>query len=878
MNKYYLVLFFVFLNFLSHAQVNVDVNFDINHIVGAVDSFNREKFINCHSDPSDNDFNDQPDKLAYLINDLDVYFGRETGRMRFQVNQVKEDPSRPGFADPADILTIGNRFKNNYRVNSTDRHAFEKGRLMTAAQDVPFYPNGSNATGKGWFFSQVNTAAEPFGTALGEYMGRYLRDAHGTGGSSGFVKPTWVEVMNEPIWPLVDFNLHGGATIDDVFKMHETVADQIKIYAPDVKVGGWATAFPDLEKNGVTNAVPFGQWEERWKRFIDEVGAKMDFYSIHIYDFPGISGGLEQYRKGSNMEATMDMIEHYNTIKYGSVKPWIISEYGSQLNDWYNQSWSPFRDWLFLKAQSSMMMQFMERADVIEKAVPFSVMKAEWGFGNFRDNGVPYYWRMMRRENEPSDYSGDWVWTDYIKFFELWSDVKGKRIDTKSTDPDLMVDAYVDGNKAYVVFNNIDEKNINVNLNQFGLNGNTVTNVKIKHLYLGLDNTPKLDVTESSSVPTTITVGEEGTMIIEYTFGTNLTIDETSKETKTYATTYKQEILSNQPISFTIPNVTKGTFGEAILRLGIGREKAKSRIPASISVNGGVPITDFSSDYRGDDQSDRNSFFGVIEIPIPYASLIKGDNTITVTYNDAGGFVSSCALQAFELSRMVNRTGETTERTRALVFNNRDQYFESGGTVPSVKFGEEMGINITYATGVDATGVEEDLHYIATQVRQIDGNGAAVNTSAFTVVVSGDADNTGTLTYNYTIPETFGDGSAIPATSELPAGHQLLLLIFMSVDTDGGFANANNTIFIEKDASLSVNDEVKNTKKIALFPNPSSDIVKIKGDFVSWKLYSITGKTLLKGSDKQLDISKLSSGTYFLTFDNKGKSFIVLKE
>lgn len=226
------------------------------------------------------------------MNDLDVYLGRATGSMRFHLNQLQEDPSRPGFADPNQMVTKGTNSKNNYANSRKDRHPFEKGDWITGAQDNPFYPNGINTTSQGWKLSTTDTEAEPFGTALGEYMGRFLRDYHGTGGNTGTVKPKWVEVMNEPVWPLVERGLHGGGTLDGIFKMHSSVADEIKKYSPDSKVGGFCTAFPDLEKNN------FDQWDERWKRFIDEVGPKMDFYSIHLYDFPGISGGKEQYRKG----------------------------------------------------------------------------------------------------------------------------------------------------------------------------------------------------------------------------------------------------------------------------------------------------------------------------------------------------------------------------------------------------------------------------------------------------------------------------------------------------------------------------------------------------------------------------------------------------
>ncbi|MEM6699302.1 MAG: beta-agarase, partial [Bacteroidota bacterium] len=470
------------------AQVNVDVNFDLKHRVGSKETFDREKFIVLHAGATENDYNNELGKLDTLMNLYDAYYGRETGRMRFVGDQVSEDPNRMGFADSTSIAAQGTSLNANYAAN-TAKHPYEKGNLITAAQDVPFYPNGNNPTKQGWFFSSNDTPSEPFGSATGQFMGLFTRDLYGTGGVNGPPRPTYVEVMNEPVWPLVDEGMHGGGTIQDIFNMHLTVADSVKRYNPGIKVGGYTTAFPEFEKFGMqpNGDTLFGQWEERWQKFIDEVGPKMDFYSVHLYDFPSI-GGKEILRKGGNIEATFDMIEHYNTLVYGNVKPWVISEYGSQLNDYYAQNWSPFRDWQILKAFSSMMIQFMERPDVIEKTIPFVLTQADFSFGN-PVAGFPYPWRMMRRANEPSAYTGDWVFTEVIKFYELWSDVKGTRVDTKSTDPDLMVDAYVDqaNNKAYLILNNIDERNFSVNLNEFGLGSTNITNVKIKHLYLGSD-------------------------------------------------------------------------------------------------------------------------------------------------------------------------------------------------------------------------------------------------------------------------------------------------------------------------------------------------------------------------------------------------------
>ncbi len=617
------------------AQVSVEVDFLTNHIVGDVTSFDREKFITVHASPEENDWNDSEDKLDYLINDLDVYFGRETGAMRYQLGLIPEDPNRKGFADVSEMKDLGEIAKRNYALSKKDRHKYEKGTVTTAAQDHPYFPNGENGIGnEEWLFSQKDTSSEPFGTAVGNFMANYLKHYYGDGGVTGRAKPKYVEIMNEPVWPLVEEQLHGGASLDGVFKLHSSVADEIHRLNPDVKVGGYTTAFPDLEKYN------FQQWEDRWKRFIDELGPKMDFYSIHLYDFPGISNGKKYFRKGSHMEATMDMIEHYSTIKYGKVKPWLISEYGAQCHDWYNQPWSPYRDWLFIRSFNAMMMQLMERSNHIIKAIPFSIVKGEWG-RNAED--VPYYWRLLRQTGEPNNAKGDWVWTDVIKFYELWQNVNGNRALSSSSDIDIRVDAYAKGNKAFVILHNMDHKDAKVNLKTLGIPSNSITKANYKKLYLN-GSRPVLFEKNYNGEISTVNLEKDATVVIEYYLNASLQFPQIIKEQKVYASQYKKAIKSNEAIRFNVDGVSiSNKGGKATLRVGIGRPLMLSRAP-QIIFNGKPIIIPF--DYRGGQQKDREVFFGVLEIPVDY-NLIKKDNVVEVKFIDNGGFVSSLALQSF---------------------------------------------------------------------------------------------------------------------------------------------------------------------------------------------------------------------------------------
>ncbi len=737
----------------AYAQVTVDVNFDVRHVVGGQDTFDREKFIVLHADATEGDYNVELDKLDSLLTLYDAHYGRETGRMRFLSSQVREDPNRPGFADPSSITSFGNQLNRNYNLFQPGKHATQnRGRVITAAQDRPFFPDGTS-TGNFAFSTLDGPEDDDFGTATGEFMALFLRDAYGNdpnSGADGPPRPTWLEVINEPFFPLVDFPQGSPATADEIFEFHRTVAREVKAVNPDALVGGFTNAFPDLQFFGrdAGNQRIFGQWEERWKRFIDEVGEDMDFYSIHLYDFPSIQG-QELLRKGGNIEATLDMIEHYNTIQWGSVKPWVISEYGTQLNDFFGQNWSSGRDWFIVRAFSSMMIQFMERPDVIQKTIPFVLGRAEFLYGGAGVPGFVYPWRMMRRTEEAPAPTGTGLtqanlfpafpnftappnqkydFTEVIKFYELWADVKGTRVDTKSTDLDIMADAYIDevNNKAYLILNSLDETDLNVNLNSDGIDFSTVTSVRVKQLFLGADGNTTLSTEDFATPPNSIEVREEATVIIEYSLDQTPVIDQTSTERKIYATTYNQNIIANQSIAFTVPGVSLGTEGEAVLRLGIGRRINAQQIP-SVTVNG-TAIT-VPADYRGDTQEDRvnrgnqNIFFGMLEADVPYELLNEGNNTIVVTFPDTGGAVSSCALQTFDFTRVVERTlntlstpdFDTSGNAISLHPNPTDNLLRISGEFEDWKIYNVLGLLIRegQTSDVNVSGLTTGIYYIS---------------------------------------------------------------------------------------------------------------------------------------------------------------------
>lgn len=640
----------------TDSRPKISFNRDIKHIVGDVESFDRRKFITIHSSNTEADWfggnaqslgapNASPDLITEVMEGYDVYFGRDTGGISWQLGELNQDSARPGFVSETDAQTKGGgvRWVYSNNTNSTKIRQFENRLtdMVIGAQQHPFWPDGK-LTRKGWALSQTESPSEPFGTATGHYMGQYLAKYFnkGAGDLYGQPKPLYVEVMNEPLYDLVDASA-SPVPVEKVFQFHNTVAAEIRKTNSDVLIGGYTVAFPDYDKNN------FQQWLNRDKVFIDIAGANMDFYSIHLYDFPA-HNNREKYRRGSNVEATLDLLEHYDMIKFGQIKPLVISEYGASIHSMFFDPWTPQRDGLRLIAFNGLLMSFLERPNNIAKTIPFLPVKAEWG----RLNGIPYNDRLMRQRKEAPGETGDeWVFTDMIKFYQLWSDVKGTRIDITSNEPDLVVNAYTDNNQVYLVINNLEFNAVNFSLNEYSLNNSVFTNATIKHLYMDSQNAPVLDETTSDNFPDSLSIGANGTMIVTMNYENSTVIDQTKVEQKTYATTYLQAIQANSPLSFTINGITPVSFGEATLRLGIGRDHGKSLQP-KVTING-TEVT-VPQDYRGYDQyhqgKGRENFFGVIEIPVPY-SLLSANNQIEVSFPDAGGYVSSVALRAYHYSR-----------------------------------------------------------------------------------------------------------------------------------------------------------------------------------------------------------------------------------
>lgn len=626
---------------ISTDAINVEVYFDRKHVVGDVDSFQRHKFVTIHSANYEILKDGGNELMDYLINDLGVFYGRETGNLTGLSNHY-----------PDNVSKYCTNFKNRYAKDSRF-HSLESSQYLSVSGQYRIYDRFVSAAGDDHALAGQN---------YGDFLSIFLDEACGTGGPEGMPQPEFLEILNEPLWEPIDQYLLWKTTdpnkpteseeieiLHEHFIFHRESARELHRQFPETKIGGFAEAFPDPELRDFLN------WETRWKTFIDSCGSEMDFYSFHLYDF---NEPIYKFRKGGNMEAFMDILSHYNYLVWGEEKPFLITEFGARTRNIEDQQSNPLRDWLCSSSISSMMMQFMDRPDMIEGITPFimAVWSKDWNIFN------------------PDESTA--VFTDYVKMYQLWHGVKGTRLLTKTSDLDMQVDAYANGNKTYLILNNLENNAVSVDVTEMGIEVSDVTSTMTKQLHWSSEQV-KLDTLNFQGIPATLTLSPMATMVVEYTTADTHAIVDSLVETRYYATTYKQNISANSPIGFSLNDLDLADDGSATLRLGVGRAHGRSLQPEVKMNNVSLAIP---ADLRGDDQANKETFFGLIEIDVPY-NLLQENNIVSVEFPDEGGYVTSVVLRLFSsmggTTKIEEESGEKFElypipATNVLIVNTPD--------------------------------------------------------------------------------------------------------------------------------------------------------------------------------------------------------------
>ena len=110
--------------------------------------------------------------------------------------------------------------------------------------------------------------------------------------------------------------------------------------------------------------------------------------------------------------------------------------------------------------------------------------------------------------------------------------------------------------------------------------------------------------------------------------------------------------------------------------------------------------------------------------------------------------------------------------------------------------------------------------------------------------------------------DTYGDGLLAPGQFTLRDASQNLIAYGNS------FTFEDKTNFTTSIPS-SVNE---NINIISIYPNPVKDILSIEGEFTSIEIYNLSGKLLLKSTDKNhINTCSLSEGMYLINILTSNK-------
>jgi len=595
------IAFLVLANFpvmLLAQAVNVIINPTIKKYIGHLSAIDRTKYFNIHDIADDVE-------LKSFYTEYNVSKGRSFwGPAGFAVQKTGHIGMYPSGKSSSSTST---RKVNRWISTEHARNIYKEGidPYLLSNWVIEYFKNFVDDNSRPLYYEPMN---EPFVKARTFYD-----------------EPDWDPVAEDRV------KREMANVIKQIAqKIHQTPE------LAGMKVMGYAAAWPEFERDNFSN------WENNMKMFMDIAGEDMDAISYHLYDGVNIIG-TDQRRSGSNVEAIMDIVETYSNYKWGYVKPHAITEYGAtDAADYYERSYIMQS----VRSQNHMIFQLMDRENTMEISIPFTVAKAPWHI-IAANSYKPYHSVLFEPVpmGVPINQITEWVYNDRIYFYKLWQNVRGDRVEIKSNNPDVQVQAFLDQKTLYVAFNNLDDSVQVVDINFLGYLPPVERIVK-KSLKIFSDEPAVYDVTTLITIPNTVTLEYGETLVFEIHYASAIDYIQLNKKNRYYSTKHMQLISSNTQMDFTVNDITTSSNGYVSLSMGIGRKKNMSKLPV-VAINGApIPVP---TNWKGYDQKNRNDFFGVIEIPFPI-ELLKKDNTVSIQFPDNGGHISSLILNVEILS------------------------------------------------------------------------------------------------------------------------------------------------------------------------------------------------------------------------------------
>ncbi|MFC2098569.1 hypothetical protein ACFLSP_02370 [Bacteroidota bacterium] len=612
----------------KQSGVKLDLDLTTSRSIGGVTELNRQKYFNV-CDDGQNFYNHVPSKEVgdYLIDTLKIEFGRMIGAARRVARGVKEDPNRPGYVDP---LSVKEAAKN-------------LGYSDAIREKVPVLDIIEHGSPGGWpRFMMEKKEGRPKRTdlpvnleAAAEFMALAFKESF-----EDWNRPKYIELVNEYVFPDAT-----DEEMDRFCEMHNELAKAVHKILPGTMVGGPCYWYGNFHENG------FEDWDYTMKRYMDIAHTETDFYSFHNYDFS--NGGKRNIATGTRTEAILDLVENYGLNANNEIKLFASSELGATgVDHWWLFSNSqnlikiegsdtiqtyvdipyPELAWQHMRALNGQIMSYMNRPDRILKIVPFTLVDVSiWT--------PKAHWTLYRREDFKMD--GELLPTHHLKFYEFWKDLKGERVLLRSSNPDIQVQGFLDGQQVHLCVNNLSELDNHLSLNYELGEGTQIESASIRRFYFNGTDPVLKDSPISEDELGSLEIKGDEIIIIALNLNQSPSMKKNINESFHYSDRTVVPITTAEEIF--LVKLPSENIEYAELRVGISRDTSLSVVPV-ITLNGKKLQVNLEQSYdKQISNGQKESAWGIRTIPVP-VDLLKDENDVSINFDDEGGVISSVII------------------------------------------------------------------------------------------------------------------------------------------------------------------------------------------------------------------------------------------
>ena len=216
----------------------------------------------------------------------------------------------------------------------------------------------------------------------------------------------------------------------------------------------------------------------------------------------------------------------------------------------------------------------------------------------------------------------------------------------------------------YVALNNLEDADRTVSIQLQTISGATVNDVRIKSLIINPNEAAQFTDQTTSVLPESYQLKANETVVFEYTYNTDFSYENALISNRHYSNeSTVKTITANSSMTYTFSNVPTSSIASATLRMSIGRTHDHSKSP-TVLING--QTLSVPSNWKGYDQTNRDDFFGMIEIDVPVES-VQASNTVSLTFPDSDGHLSSLVL----ITQCYDQTVLSTEKVNNTFAENK---------------------------------------------------------------------------------------------------------------------------------------------------------------------------------------------------------------